>query len=144
MFLALKNTPLSILTGRSFDRVNALHRCCGFLTIFFMVLHSAYVEICVSVGQCSPVHRTYIYGLSTFGVMEQVLTEPQQYAGAVASLSMLLILATAIGFVRRRQYEMFYAIHVLMAAVVLVAGMFLAHHTADSRLTMTASGPASP
>lgn len=95
-----------------------------------MILHSAYVEICVSEGQCSPVHRTYVYGLSTFGVMEQVLTEPQQYAGAVASLSMLLILATAIGFVRRRQYEIFYAVHVVMVAVVLVAGRFFTSHAA--------------
>lgn len=106
IFLSLKNTPLSLLAGRSFDRVNALHRCCGFVTILYAILHSA----------------TYIYGLSTFGVLEQVLTEPQQYAGAVASLSMLLILATAVGFVRRRQYEIFYAVHVVMAAVVLVAG----------------------
>lgn len=88
-------------------------------------MHSAYVEVCVSVGQCSPINRTYIYGLSTFGVMEQVLAEPQQYAGAVASMSMLLMLATAIGFVRRRQYELFYAVHIVMAAVVLVAGRFL-------------------
>lgn len=124
VFLALKNTPLSFLAGRSFDRVNALHRCCGFLTIIFMILHSTYVEVCMSTGQCSPVHRTYIYGLSTFGVMEQVLTEPQQYAGAVAALSLLLILATANGFVRKGQYEMFYVVHVVMAAVVLVAGMF--------------------
>lgn len=124
MFLAVKNTPFSPLTGRSFDRVNTLHRCSGFLTILLMILHSTYVEICVSVGQCSPLHRTYVYGLLSFGVMEQVLTEPQQYAGAVASLSMLLMLATAIEFVRRRQYELFYAIHVVMAAVVLVSGMY--------------------
>lgn len=144
MFLALKNTPLAFLAGRSFDRVNALHRCCGFVTILFAILHSAYVEICVSLGQCSPSNRTYVYGLWTFGKMEQVLNEPRQYAGAVASLSMLLIFATAIGFVRRRQYELFYAIHVVMAATVLVAGTVLIIHDAGLCLTCFASGPASP
>lgn len=67
-------------------------------------------------------HRTYIYGLSNLGAMEQILTEPQQYAGAVAGLSMLLMLTTAVGPVRRRQYEMFYGVHVVMAAVVLIGG----------------------
>jgi predicted ferric reductase len=89
-----------------------------------MLLHSVYVKDSRSFGtKAHTSHSTYIYGLSTFGVLERVLTEPQQYAGAVASLSMLLMLATAIGFVRKRQYETFYILHVLMAAVVLVAGM---------------------
>lgn len=57
--------------------------------------------------------------------MEEVLTAPQQYAGAIACLRMLLMLATAVGVVRKRQYEMFYAVHVVMAAAVLVGGMFL-------------------
>lgn len=35
---------------------------------------------------------------------------------------MLLMLTTAVGPVRRRQYEMFYGVHVVMAAVVLIGG----------------------
>jgi hypothetical protein len=64
----------------------------------------------------------YIHGLSTYGVLEEIMTESAQYAGAVAGLSMLLLAVTAVGFVRRRQYEIFYAVHIVLVATILVAG----------------------
>lgn len=39
VFLGLKNTPLSPLTGRSFEALNGLHRCSGYVTVAFVVLH---------------------------------------------------------------------------------------------------------
>lgn len=43
VFLALKNTPLSSIAGRSYESINVLHRFCGYTTIFLMVVHTAYV-----------------------------------------------------------------------------------------------------
>lgn len=40
VFLGLKNTPLSPLVGRSFDVVNGLHRCCGYVSVLLAVLHA--------------------------------------------------------------------------------------------------------
>ncbi|SMY18926.1 unnamed protein product [Zymoseptoria tritici ST99CH_1A5] len=105
MFLGLKNTPLSPLAGRSFDQVNVLHRFCGYTTVALSIIHSV----------------MYVDGLSKYGVLEQILQEPAQYAGIVAGLSMLMIAVTAVGFVRRRQYEVFYAAHIVLVAIVLVA-----------------------
>lgn len=50
------------------------------------------------------------------------MSESGQYAGATAGLSMLLILITAVGYVRRRQYELFYIVHVVLVAVILATG----------------------
>lgn len=40
VFLGLKNTPLSPLAGRSFDSVNGLHQCCGYVSVLLVVLHA--------------------------------------------------------------------------------------------------------
>ncbi|MBH1945604.1 ferric reductase-like transmembrane domain-containing protein, partial [Erythrobacter sp. YJ-T3-07] len=39
VFLALKNTPLAILTSYSYERLNPLHQVSGYATIIFMVIH---------------------------------------------------------------------------------------------------------
>lgn len=41
ILLALKNTPLSPIAGRSYEMVNVLHRWCGYTTIFIMTVHTA-------------------------------------------------------------------------------------------------------
>lgn len=40
ILLALKNTPLSPIAGRSYEMVNVLHRWCGYTTIFIMTVHT--------------------------------------------------------------------------------------------------------
>lgn len=45
VFLALKNTPLSPIAGRSYESINVLHRWCGYTTILLMTVHTAYVTI---------------------------------------------------------------------------------------------------
>ncbi|KAK4503761.1 hypothetical protein PRZ48_004676 [Zasmidium cellare] len=105
VFLGLKNTPLSPLAGRSFDSVNALHRCCGYVTVLLVVIHAI----------------TYVVGLAKAGALTEVMTESANIAGAVAGVFMVLIFVTAVGFVRRRQYEFFYAMHLLLVAGILIA-----------------------
>ncbi|GIZ42329.1 hypothetical protein CKM354_000560400 [Cercospora kikuchii] len=104
IFLVLKNTPLSPLAGYSYDNLNILHRCSGYTVIVFMILHVI----------------TYAVGLADAGHLE-ILDMPLQHAGIVASVAMICMLLTAIGPVRRRMYEAFYASHQLLAATSLVA-----------------------
>lgn len=104
VLLGLKNTPLSPLAGVSFDSLNVLHRCVGYTTVLFMVLHAT----------------TYIAFLCESGAA-QVLAEREQYAGAVASCAMLVLLCTSIGPVRRRVYELFYHTHLIMVALIIIA-----------------------
>jgi hypothetical protein len=40
IFLGLKNTPVSPLAGKTYQDLNVLHRCVGYTTILFVVLHA--------------------------------------------------------------------------------------------------------
>ncbi|KXT15723.1 hypothetical protein AC579_120 [Pseudocercospora musae] len=104
IFLGLKNTPLSPLAGYSFDSLNVLHRCVGYTTILYMILHST----------------TYTAFLFKSG-FQSVLAEPKEYAGAVSGFAMLALLATSIGPVRNRVYEVFYTSHIILVAIIIVA-----------------------
>ena len=39
-FLALKNTPLGILTSWTYERLNVLHQVAGYITVLLSVLHT--------------------------------------------------------------------------------------------------------
>ncbi|CAK3757232.1 Ferric reductase transmembrane component 3 [Lecanosticta acicola] len=105
VFLGLKNTPLSPLAGHSFDSINVLHRCVGYTTVLYLVLHAA----------------IYMAGLAAHDALTEVMLESEQIAGAIAGVAMILIFFTAIGVVRRRQYEVFYIVHIVMVAVILIS-----------------------
>lgn len=40
IFLGLKNTPLLPLAGQTYQELNLLHRCCGYTTVLYVVLHA--------------------------------------------------------------------------------------------------------
>ena len=104
VFLALKNTPLSPLAGRSYENINTLHRCVGYTTIVFMILHST----------------IYIGGLAKSHALT-VLMRPGQYAAIFAAFCFLTIGVTAAGFFRRRLYELFFIVHVTLVAGMLIS-----------------------
>ena len=62
----------------------------------------------------------YIVGLEKANAL-YVLKVPEQHAGIVAAMALLCLFITAIGPVRRRTYEVFYASHQILAATTLVA-----------------------
>jgi hypothetical protein len=105
VFLGLKNTLLSPLTGRSYETLNVLHRPCGYTTILFMILHST----------------IYVSGLAKADALMLLAAAPQ-YAAAVAGFSLLTIGVTASPFIRKRQYETFYIVHVVLGTLVLIMG----------------------
>ena len=68
--------------------------------------------------------RTYLTGLRRLDLLVSVMSEHHQIMGAVAAVSMILILLTANGFVRKRCYEIFFGSHIILVVIVLIAGTF--------------------
>ncbi|KAM5352189.1 hypothetical protein ACJ41O_004912 [Fusarium nematophilum] len=102
IFLSLKNTPLAILTGSSYERLNILHRVAGYTTVVFVIVHScAYAAL---------------FGLQ--GNLKR-LTERDEIFGIVATGS-FLVLAFAGAVIRTWWYELFYYLHVTFWVVGIV------------------------
>ncbi|KAM0722190.1 hypothetical protein Q7P37_001631 [Cladosporium fusiforme] len=112
ILLALKNTPLSPIAGRSYEMVNVLHRWCGYTTVFIMTVHT----ILYAVGLMA---SDYAY----------LLTSPGTIAADVAGIAMILMLLTANGYVRRRHYELFYFAHVALIVTSLIT---VCYHTSKA------------
>ena len=55
--------------------------------------------------------------------MAKLMMEFNQVAGATAGLSIILVFLTANGFVRRRNYEVFYIVHVVLVILILTMGV---------------------
>ncbi|RDA86375.1 hypothetical protein CP532_1079 [Ophiocordyceps camponoti-leonardi (nom. inval.)] len=102
ILLALKVTPLILLTGRSYDRLNLLHRVAGSTTVTLVVIHaSCYTDYFVSQGR------------------SEHLLRPSDVCGIVAGLAMV---GLAVGgfLLRRRFYEAFYYLHIALWLLVVV------------------------
>lgn len=125
ILLALKNTPLSPLCGRSYESLNTLHRFCGWTTIIMMTIHSAYVSSSEVRSSHSVTYKircsTYAGGFFRFDV-SQLLTKPGTIGADVAGIAMLLILTTANVYVRKRHHELFFVSHVILVAITLAMG----------------------
>ncbi|QIW95663.1 hypothetical protein AMS68_001181 [Peltaster fructicola] len=103
VFLGLKNTPLSPLAGQTYRDLNFLHRICGYITVIEVILHGALFS--------SGLFK--VHAVST-------LQTGSTYAGAAAGIAMLILAITASWFFRRRFYEAFYVLHVLLVFVIII------------------------
>lgn len=100
--LVLKFTPLTWLTGRSYHRLNVLHRVSGTMTVVWVIIHtSCYCAYFVKMGRA------------------EHLLQKSDICGIVAGLAMFLL---AVGgfFLRQRFYDTFYYLHVSLWILVLV------------------------
>ncbi|KAK7991930.1 hypothetical protein PG988_000724 [Apiospora saccharicola] len=102
VFLALKNTPLAILTSYSYERLNPLHQVAGYLTAVYMVLHAA-------------IYSGYFIQKARWEVMHEELVT----AGIVLGFVMLAAVVEAF-ILRRFNYELFYVVHVVLFTVMLI------------------------
>ncbi|EED18843.1 ferric reductase transmembrane component 5 precursor, putative [Talaromyces stipitatus ATCC 10500] len=106
-FLALRNSPLSFLTGYSYDKLILLHKVAGYSTIFWTILH--------------------IILFSIDGARKDLFSaeakELKIVVGWVGGFAMLIILGTAV---TRRwiPYEAFYTSHAALSIVILVTMCF--------------------
>jgi predicted ferric reductase len=103
VFLALKNTPLAFLTAYSYERLNILHQAAGYCTVFSGLLHAV-----VSLAT-----------LSQANALKIMLLRPQ-VMGIVAGFTLLIILTTALTL-RKRYYEVFYGVHVIMFMLIMIS-----------------------
>jgi ferredoxin-NADP reductase len=95
IFLALKNTPMKLLTGYSYERLNCLHQIAGCSMFIMMVLHAA-------------LYTAYFNGQ---GRLVSIYAEPDRIAGIVAGFAFLSVVFAAI-VIRRWWYELFYVMHI--------------------------------
>ncbi|KAK8069487.1 hypothetical protein PG994_006103 [Apiospora phragmitis] len=102
VFLALKNTPLAILTSYSYERLNPLHQVAGYCTCVYMILHAA-------------IFSGYFIKKSRWEILhEQLVT-----VGIVLGFVMLAAVVEAF-VLRRFNYELFYVVHVVLFTVMLI------------------------
>ncbi|RDA94899.1 hypothetical protein CP533_4321 [Ophiocordyceps camponoti-saundersi (nom. inval.)] len=110
ILLALKVTPLILLTGRSYDRLNLLHRVAGSTTVALVVIHaSCYTDYFLGQGRADHLLRS------------------SDICGMVAGLAMVGLAAGGF-LLRRRFYEVFYYLHITLWLLVIVMTIL---HQAD-------------
>ncbi|KAI9802502.1 MAG: hypothetical protein M1825_002887 [Sarcosagium campestre] len=105
ILLSMKNTPLSKLTGYSYERLNVFHRWVGITAQVQGVVHT----IAISAGTYMLVPR------QTF-----ILIKSENIMGIVA-LAAWTIMMLSFPALRKRAYEWFYAIHMIFFPVVALA-----------------------
>ncbi|RYP43691.1 hypothetical protein DL768_009773 [Monosporascus sp. mg162] len=102
VFLALKNTPLALLTPYSYEQLNGLHQTAGYTTVIQSIAHGViYVVYFAHAGRWETIHEDIV-------IVAYVL------------LAALFFSATAGLILKRLNYESFYIIHVLCFIVIVV------------------------
>lgn len=110
VFLALRNTPLAVLSAYSYERLNGLHQVAGYTTFVYLVLHaSLYTNSFLAEGYTA------------------ILREESVKAGIVAGFA-FLGLAFSGAVIRKFWYEAFFVIHVACFIIGLVTA---ANHQPD-------------
>lgn len=106
VFLALKNTPLAILSAYSYERLNGLHQIAGYTTFIYLVLHaSMYTNAFLLLG------------------MRAYLQMPSITAGIVAAFGFLGVIFSG-AIVRLVWYEIFFVTHVLCFLMALIGASY--------------------
>jgi predicted ferric reductase len=123
-FLALKNTPLAILTAYSYEQLNPLHQVGGYTTMIYSFLHA----LMQCVQWATKMHRS------------KQLLMVEQIHGITAASALLVMLIFAI-LIRGMRYEVFYFSHIFMYIVFIVNIAYHQPNIADKVVIITiASG----
>lgn len=101
-FLALKNTPLALLTSYSYERLNPLHQVGGYASVTYALLHLTLM--------CTSFSRLHLM---------KVLLGLNQIHGMIGACSAFVMLVTAT-FIRKMQYEVFYVTHIMMYMLFII------------------------
>lgn len=102
IFLALKNTPLALLSAWSYERLNILHQIAGYMCISFVIIHaSCYITYFKASGEIS------------------IFREQSVIYGEIAGLA-FVILGFAGAVIRRWWYELFYYVHMSCWIIAIV------------------------
>ena len=88
VFLALRNTPLAPLTAKSYEKLRPLHKVAGYTCIVTSCIHGI----------------MYLTALSQYKALS-AMKETQNFTGAIAGTSMVIIGFSTITFFMRKYYE---------------------------------------
>lgn len=113
--LAAKNQPLKFLTGRSYESLNIFHRRLGEFLCFAALFHSAGM-----IAVWYTIIRPNGSSLAQFLLIKMVMLG----IGAIFSFELLYL--TSLASFRKRWYELFLGIHVILQAAALIFVFF--HH----------------
>lgn len=98
--MAVKNTPLALISTISHAQLNIIHRIVGYTTVFMVILHA--------------ILYTAFFGQDGRWA---TLLKPSNLAGIGAGIAMIVLL---MGFFRHRGYTVFYISHFLGFSVLVV------------------------
>ncbi|RYP09000.1 hypothetical protein DL765_008597 [Monosporascus sp. GIB2] len=106
VFLALKNTPLALLTPYSYEQLNGLHQITGYTTVIQSIAHGViYVVYFANAGRWETIHEDIV-------IVAYVLLAAL-FGSAMAGL-----------ILKRLNYESFYIVHVVcFIAIVITLGL---------------------
>ncbi|ODQ81337.1 hypothetical protein BABINDRAFT_160696, partial [Babjeviella inositovora NRRL Y-12698] len=107
ILLAGRNNFLIYLTRWSFARFNTYHRHMSRMFFFYVIIHSIAMTI-------------YTFVSSTESMYASWMADPFITWGIVSTVAMGVILGQGILFLRRRSYEAFLMLHIVLAIVALV------------------------
>lgn len=88
VFLALRNTPLAPLSGNSYEKLRPLHKIAGYTTIVCALIHGL----------------RYVIAYDELGMLDE-FKQPENFAGPIAGISMLIIGISTIGWFVQQSYE---------------------------------------
>ena len=120
IFLALKNTPLALLTANSYESLNQLHQVGGYTTALCAALHATF--------QCVAWTRRVKY--------PGFLVATEQRFGMVGLACFWIIVVSALT-IRKLKYEVFYVIHITLVALALVSVAIHRPHSVHKAIIVT-------
>lgn len=111
--LALRHvSPVLFVFGTSHEQVNRWHRVLGAVVYILLILHSVF----------------YLNFFAYTGNFWQLMLRPVVALGLTAFTSMTILTTTALAFVRRWSYRVFFIIHVIVAFTLPFIVLFHASH----------------
>lgn len=105
-------SPLQALTRQSWESLNCLHQLLGRIVTLFFYLHTAF----------------YINFFIRSNLLAKRIRESDVILGLFAITAFTTIGTTALSWVRKRNYRIFYATHVVLATILLPVLYFHVHH----------------
>lgn len=105
-------SPLLLLTRSSHETLNAVHQLLGRVVTLLLYLHAA----------------LYLNFYIVKGLLAAKLQEAYVVCGVVGIVAFTVVGATALGPLRRRNYRLYYIVHVTLATIVLPALWFHVSH----------------
>ncbi|KAF3760842.1 hypothetical protein M406DRAFT_343011 [Cryphonectria parasitica EP155] len=118
VFLALKNTPLALLSAYSYERLNGLHQIAGYTTFVFLVLHAS-------------MYTNYFLSDNETKIFEGGSVR----AGIVAGFGFLGVVFSAT-VVRHIWYEAFLVMHVVCFLIALISASYHQHELSSGLLVI--------